>query len=559
MRSLLVFGLMVCCAVGTAVGQSQSVLPVLGQAAHFHGLDDMADHAVRLVPAQEVVAGKRASATYQSGTVRAEFNGVVLHGSSSDKELTGRIRFLQTNGTWEGWHDLYIVFSATDAAFLGAYRGTEIREGMRFELEVSYTSDATVRINGAGVFDNRNDDDAQSQRIDTEAPQVQPRGDGLIIPPVVHRRSVWGASDFRGNPIPLARPSYEYLTFHHAAGFNAENYQEGLAQVKAIQDFHQNGRGWSDIGYHFVLDRSGNIFQGRPFMDERIDFTDRPVFAQGAHVGGANTGNIGICLLGCYHPPEGGFCEQSITPAAMDSLITLMAYLSETYDVSPTRIAGHRDFSSTSCPGDNNYALLDQIRASVQQLLITGNQNLGAAALTALVDEQGVVEIDWDFIEDAGIVSYTIERVVRGTVTVIYEGDVISGFSFADVELTNTGAVTYRLVARRGDREQILATATVDVERPSDFMLAETFPNPLQDAATIRYFLDREGIVTLEVYDALGRVIDTLVDEYKEAGVWYPVQFDASGLASGTYYYRIRVEGFTDIIYDETHPLIVVR
>lgn len=540
-----------------ALAQVVSLLPPF-HTTHNHGLDAMADHVVRLPWPLVDVAGKRASSTYVSGVVAEVFNGVVLHGASSDKALTGKIRFDDGSG-WANWEDLYIVPSATDAAFMAAYRGTRFRENVRFELVFDYDAEASLRLNGAGVFDNRKDEDAQASAEPLAfSPRIQGR-ESLIIPPVVHRRSDWGAEAFRGDPIPLARPTYDFITFHHAAGFNAETFEEGRAQVKAIQDFHQNGRGWSDIGYHFVLDRSGNIFQGRPFLNEQVDFRDGPVLAQGAHAGGANTGNIGICLLGCYHPPEGGHCAQEITPAALDSLVTLMAFLSETYDVSPTRVRGHRDFGSTACPGDNNYALLDDIRASVAQLLLTGNEAVGQATLAVVADEQGVVEVQGVFLQDQGITSYVIERIVRDRTTVVYEADRVESFSFADIELTTTGTVSYRLIAWRGSREQVLATATIDVERPRGSVLAESFPNPFQQETTIRFFLDQPGIVTLEVFDALGRTVETLVDEYLEAGVWYPVQFEASALASGTYYYRIQVEGFSGVAYEDTQPLVLVR
>ena len=72
-------------------------------------------------------------------------------------------------------------------------------------------------------------------------------------------------------------PYYDKMTLHHSAGFSAETLEEGIAQMQAIQLFHQDIRGWSDIGYHFVIDKAGNIYQGRP---ETVI---------GAHTGGSNT------------------------------------------------------------------------------------------------------------------------------------------------------------------------------------------------------------------------------------------------------------------------------
>ena len=114
------------------------------------------------------------------------------------------------------------------------------------------------------------------------------------------------------------------MTLHHSAGFSAETLDEGIAQMQAIQTFHQDVRGWSDIGYHFVIDKAGNIYQGRP---ETVI---------GAHTGGSNTGNIGACLLGCYHPPasDNYFCYDEMTALSNESIIELFAWTSQTYNLS---------------------------------------------------------------------------------------------------------------------------------------------------------------------------------------------------------------------------------
>ena len=85
-----------------------------------------------------------------------------------------------------------------------------------------------------------------------------------ISAPTIITRSEWGASPLKGNPV--AQPHYRFLTLHHAAGFSASDVDEGKIQVKRIQRLHQEGNGWADIGYHFLIDAAGNIYQGRPYM-----------------------------------------------------------------------------------------------------------------------------------------------------------------------------------------------------------------------------------------------------------------------------------------------------
>jgi hypothetical protein len=78
---------------------------------------------------------------------------------------------------------------------------------------------------------------------------------------------------------------------------------------------------------------------------------------------------------------------------------------------------------------------------------------------------------------------------------------------------------------------------------PTDFKLFQNYPNPFNPSTTIRFSIPEPQNVTLSVYDLLGHLVTTLVAERMEAG-WYDVVFDAAGLASGVYFYRIQTESF---------------
>lgn len=80
---------------------------------------------------------------------------------------------------------------------------------------------------------------------------------------------------------------------------------------------------------------------------------------------------------------------------------------------------------------------------------------------------------------------------------------------------------------------------------PQEYRLNQNFPNPFNPITTIAYQIPVGGHVTLEVFDSLGRVVTTLVDEYKQTGR-YHVTFDGAGLSSGVYYYRINSGKFSD-------------
>jgi len=101
----------------------------------------------------------------------------------------------------------------------------------------------------------------------------------------------------------------------------------------------------------------------------------------------------------------------------------------------------------------------------------------------------------------------------------------------------------------------IESTTGVDDENqiPTEYALRQNYPNPFNPTSTIRYSLPQRGHVQLKVYDILGKQVATLVNEDKPVG-HHRVEFDASDLTSGVYYYRLRCNGFV-----ETKKLVLLR
>jgi hypothetical protein len=88
---------------------------------------------------------------------------------------------------------------------------------------------------------------------------------------------------------------------------------------------------------------------------------------------------------------------------------------------------------------------------------------------------------------------------------------------------------------------------------PEQFHLEQNYPNPFNPTTVISYQLSASSDVNLMVYDVLGREVAVLVNERKTAGS-YSVTFNARGLASGVYFYRLRADDFV-----ETKRLILIR
>ena len=267
--------------------------------------------------ALDIIGENIESATFQA-----------LNQNGALKKLTGKI-FVQPN------------LNKTVVTFLDQMKNTP----SRFSFKI--ISRTPVKLNSIMIFP-----------IDQEMPGIaralEPVA-GDVPKPRIISRVEWGAEEPKSGY--SYHPYFDKLTLHHAACCSADDLEEGKDQVYWIQNFHQNGRGWKDIGYHFLVDRIGNIYQGRP---ETVI---------GAHVGGANTGNIGVCLLGCYHPPENN-CSQEITPESRQSIVELFSWVSNTYGQSPTLLLGHRDyFGNTACPGDNIWIELPRYRAEISDFI----------------------------------------------------------------------------------------------------------------------------------------------------------------------------------------------
>jgi hypothetical protein len=138
------------------------------------------------------------------------------------------------------------------------------------------------------------------------------------------------------------------IILHWLGEGDSRNYVNQSA-VDGIREYHTKINGWSDIGYHWLIDRNGILYKGRP---EDI---------VGAHSYGANTGSIGINLM--Y-----GTEDSVITNATITALIKLLRELCERYSIKPSSdtIIGHKDVMATECPG-TVYSYIPGIISAITQ------------------------------------------------------------------------------------------------------------------------------------------------------------------------------------------------
>ena len=193
--------------------------------------------------------------------------------------------------------------------------------------------------------------------------------ESLCEKPALVSQEEWRA----GLPAPTyqrAATQVEHVIIHHSATFNSLTDYENV--VRNIYLFHTQDRGWSDIGYNFLVAPDGTLFEGRSSGGQNIEGDN----IRGAHFCSRNSGTMGVCLLGNYN---------TVVPTDT-ALVTIMRVTSWKLDkedldpfassAHPTNsnlgvIAGHRDGCATECPGENLYAQLEDIRLATEELLTT--------------------------------------------------------------------------------------------------------------------------------------------------------------------------------------------
>jgi len=198
---------------------------------------------------------------------------------------------------------------------------------------------------------------------------------GPVAQPPIIRRSGWNADESIVRRAPSIADRLRRAVVHHTAGSNSYSPAASAAIVRGIQRYHVLGNGWDDIGYNFLIDKYGRIFEGRGG-----GITQNVI---GAHAGGFNTGSVGVSFLGTYE-------SASLSTAARRALQNLLAWrldvghvfpraLVDTVSAGSSRwpagtlvrlraISGHRDTSYTSCPGNAVYGQLGTIARIVTRI-----------------------------------------------------------------------------------------------------------------------------------------------------------------------------------------------
>jgi hypothetical protein len=290
----------------------------------------------------------------------ARFDLVGLHWRGSGSVL---FRTRSLGGYWSSWR------SAAPGEDDLPNRGTEGLAGLRLGSPFWVGGADTLQVRKVGRVGRVRAFFVRSSGRST--PALQPL---MTETPTIVTRAQWGANESIKRAPPRYADGVHFAIVHHTAGSNSYSASQSASIVRAIELYHVEANGWNDIGYNVLVDKYGQIFEGR------YGGMTRAVI--GAHAEGFNVGSVGIALLGNYDSAKP-------TAAARAALVSLLAWRLDLAHVDPlskvvrvsdgnprypagrkvtlNAISGHRDTGPTSCPGTNLYAQLPAIRAAVAQ------------------------------------------------------------------------------------------------------------------------------------------------------------------------------------------------
>ncbi|MDX9955847.1 MAG: N-acetylmuramoyl-L-alanine amidase [Anaerolineae bacterium] len=203
--------------------------------------------------------------------------------------------------------------------------------------------------------------------------QTAPLAGVAAVPaPQIIPRAGWGADESLMTWPPEYSPARK-IVVHHTVTSGGDN---PVAEVQAIYYYHAITRGWGDIGYNYLVDKYGNIYEGRAGGLDVI----------AGHTYGYNVGSVGIGNLGDY---------STVAPTApmLESNAALAAWYGERNFIHPREssffvdlvtpnITGHRDYAATTCPGGGFYAQLPALRTRAWEILSAYVPAYAAAFLT---------------------------------------------------------------------------------------------------------------------------------------------------------------------------------
>jgi uncharacterized protein with LGFP repeats len=299
----------------------------------------------------QVIAALPANATKRFSTLG------VTWAASPEPDPVVEVRVKQ--GTWGDWQQLEPEEAAgsdregTAPVHVGEAPGVAVRLLAADSGSTAAPSDVRLSLIDSPVVAA----DQAPATLSTTATAVP----GMAPRPAIVSRAGWGADESLRCKTPKINPTIRAAIVHHTAGTNSYSSSQSASIIRGIYAYHVKSLGWCDIGYNFLVDRYGKIFEGR------AGGTNVPV--HGAHAGSWNTDTVGVSFMGNFETAE--------PPAVMlEAGAKVIAWKLGGHYRDPLGtvtlagkrinvISGHGDVMATACPGKNVRSKMAALRSNV--------------------------------------------------------------------------------------------------------------------------------------------------------------------------------------------------
>ncbi|HHB79595.1 MAG TPA: T9SS type A sorting domain-containing protein [Saprospiraceae bacterium] len=331
-----------------------------------HSQADVRANRIVLFPSNQPLLSQKITIPLQNA--KPFITAALQYDGPSDEQLLEQfaIRFSEDGERWADWipiyEDMHIPDESRQSAFTGQLIFAQATDKY-FQLAIYPKAESAIQFSQIQVVFSA---PGETQISSSKSPFGQVNSRSVCPAPAFQGRTDWcslGECPYGSSP---SFTTVTHLIVHHSAGTNFS--ADWAAVVRAIWHYHVDTHGWDDIGYNWLIDPNGVLYEGRPDN------------VRGAHFSGHNTGTMGVCVLGNFHDANP---KISPKPAAINKLEHLLCWKSEKENLDPLAtkyhassglnlkvIAGHRDSGSgTACPGDSLYIQLPAIRIYVDSLL----------------------------------------------------------------------------------------------------------------------------------------------------------------------------------------------
>ena len=294
----------------------------------------------------------------------------------------------RADGRWGAWTDVEVQLgTGSDAA---PREAQDARTGSDL-LFVGASDAVQVRVDSAGgtprdvrlalIDPGASRADAATTDGTSGAPPVLLGGalaEAAVSAPEYVSRAGWGADESLRTCTSTSSPTLKGGILHTTATSNDYTAEQSPAVMRAMYAYHTRSLKWCDIGYNFLVDKFGTLFEGRAGSAIR--------HVIGSHTGGFNTGTVGVSMIGNHDLVAPTFRQlrtvervfawklagAGLDPQGTTTYISaggsVTKYVAGTVVDKPV-ISGHRDYSPKSCPGNLAYPLLDNIRAAAAAVI----------------------------------------------------------------------------------------------------------------------------------------------------------------------------------------------